>query len=94
MYAGLLMFCFVFFTMKKVFEYSQETSVILCRFAFIEFATLADAEEALQSSQNMKFGKREVRVQFNTMQEKSDMAKGMWDCSCSIIHVGVYLSNS
>ncbi|XP_044076321.1 nucleolin-like isoform X2 [Siniperca chuatsi] len=44
-------------------------------FAFVEFATVADAEKALQSSQNIKICKREVRVQFCEMQAKSEKAK-------------------
>lgn len=52
-------------------------AVILCRFAFIKFATVAEAEKALKLSQNMKFGKKEVRVQFQKMEEKPDQTEGM-----------------
>nr|XP_046263352.1 nucleolin-like isoform X2 [Scatophagus argus] len=44
-------------------------------FAFVEFANVADAEKALQSSQNMKISKREVRVHFYKMKEMSQKAK-------------------
>lgn len=40
-------------------------------FAFVEFATVADAEKAFESSQNIKICKREVKVQFCKMQAKA-----------------------
>ncbi len=71
-----------FSPMKDLCEYSQDTSVILCRFAFVEFATVAEAEKALNASQSIKISKREVGVQFYEMQEKP---KGKWDCcSCDL----------
>lgn len=73
------------FPMKKVFECSQETNVICCRFAFVEFAAAADAEKALQSSKDIKICNRPVKVQFCNTQGKSETAKGMWDCSYFII---------
>uniref|UniRef100_A0A3Q3XJP7 RRM domain-containing protein n=1 Tax=Mola mola TaxID=94237 RepID=A0A3Q3XJP7_MOLML len=39
-------------------------------FAFIKFATVADAEKAFGSSQSIKLGKREVRVLFCETKEK------------------------
>lgn len=56
---------------------------------------MADAEEALQSTQNMKFLEREVKAQFYDTQEKTEKSKekaekakektekvkGMWDWS-------------
>lgn len=44
-------------------------------FAFVEFATVADAEKALQSSQNIQICKREVRVQFREGREKLEKGK-------------------
>ncbi|XP_029308927.1 nucleolin-like isoform X2 [Cottoperca gobio] len=41
------------------------------RFAFVKFATVADAAKALQSSQNLTILKREVKVQFCEMQADS-----------------------
>ena len=56
-------------------KYFILTSVILCRFAFVEFRTVADAEEALQSTQNMKLLEREVKAQFYDTQEKAEKAE-------------------
>ncbi|XP_023270507.1 nucleolin-like [Seriola lalandi dorsalis] len=44
-------------------------------YAFVEFATVADAEKALQESQNMKISKRQIRVQFFELREKPPKAK-------------------
>ncbi|XP_071349004.1 nucleolin-like isoform X2 [Trachinotus anak] len=43
-------------------------------FAFVEFATVADAEKALQASQNMKISKRQIRVQFFVVRGKPKTA--------------------
>lgn len=57
---------------------SKATPVTLCRFAFVEFATEADAEQALQSSKNTKLNKRSVNVQLYNMQENAYKTKGMF----------------
>ncbi|XP_068605185.1 nucleolin-like [Brachionichthys hirsutus] len=44
------------------------------RFAFVEFATVEDAAKALQTAQNSKIHKRELRVQFG---ERQDVTKGL-----------------
>lgn len=53
------------------------------------FANLAEARKALESTQNVKIGKKLIRVQFAAMKAKAETEKGMWDCLCHIIHVGV-----
>ncbi|XP_070701369.1 nucleolin-like [Pempheris klunzingeri] len=45
-------------------------------YAFVEFATVADAENALKTTQNIKISKREARVQFFEKREKSERPKG------------------
>lgn len=48
-------------------------AVILCRYAFVGFPTVDDAEKALKSSQNMKLCKKTIRVQFcNTRAKQQD----------------------
>lgn len=59
-------------------EYSQETSVILCRYAFVEFATVEEAEKALQVAQDRKISKRLLRVQFFEKRENPPRVKGTW----------------
>ncbi|TNM97965.1 hypothetical protein fugu_014211 [Takifugu bimaculatus] len=44
------------------------------RFAFIEFATVADAQKALESAQNKKLRKREIRAEFCRTQ-KADLGE-------------------
>uniref|UniRef100_A0A665U7I9 RRM domain-containing protein n=1 Tax=Echeneis naucrates TaxID=173247 RepID=A0A665U7I9_ECHNA len=44
-------------------------------YAFVKFATVADAKKALQASQNIKLSKRPVRVQFFEMREKPEKKK-------------------
>ncbi|XP_058489848.1 nucleolin-like [Solea solea] len=44
-------------------------------FAFVEFASVADAENALQSTKNVKIHKRAIRVQFFEEREKPQKAK-------------------
>lgn len=46
-----------------------------CRFAFVEFATVAEAEKALKSTENMKIRKREIRAEF-CQKQKSDLGEG------------------
>lgn len=76
---------------KAIFQYFDETCHVLtpCRFAFVEFTTVDDAEKALQSSQNIQIKKRKVKIQFGEAKEKLQAAKGIWDWSCCIIHEGV-----
>lgn len=50
--------------------------VILHRFAFVEFASVADAEKALKLTQNMKIYKREARIQFCDVRENPDSSNG------------------
>ncbi|KAJ4937342.1 hypothetical protein JOQ06_001906 [Pogonophryne albipinna] len=45
------------------------------RFAFVEFASAAHAEKALQSSQKLTISKREIKVQFCDKKEGSAQAK-------------------
>lgn len=40
----------------------------------------------------MKFGKKEVRVQFQKMEVKFDQTGGMWDCSCCIIPLSPHIN--
>ncbi|XP_047444706.1 nucleolin-like [Mugil cephalus] len=44
-------------------------------FAFVEFATVEDAEQALKSSQNIKLCKKAIRVQFCETRAKPEEAK-------------------
>ncbi|XP_051238407.1 nucleolin isoform X3 [Dicentrarchus labrax] len=55
-------------------------------FAFVEFATVEDAEKALKSTQNIKISKREVRVKFCEVKEKTEKAKVL---SKTLIVVGL-----
>lgn len=48
----------------------------LCRFAFIEFATEVDRDQALQSSKNTKLGKRNISVELYNMQENAYKTNG------------------
>ncbi|XP_068593788.1 nucleolin-like isoform X3 [Cebidichthys violaceus] len=66
--------------LKKVFQTAVSVSVPKCEgkskgFAFVEFAAVADAEKALQSSQNIKFNKRVTRVEFCKTQAQSEQDK-------------------
>ncbi|XP_061587184.1 nucleolin-like isoform X2 [Cololabis saira] len=64
--------------LKKVFQ--KAVNIILPqsqgkprRYAFVEFATVADAEKALQSAQNTKLCKKAIRIQFcNTKTKPQD----------------------
>ncbi|XP_035488971.2 nucleolin isoform X4 [Scophthalmus maximus] len=44
-------------------------------FAFVEFATVTDAEKALQTTHNLVICKREIRVQFFEMRERPEKVK-------------------
>lgn len=61
------------------------------RFAFVEFATAADAEKALKSTENMKIRKREIRAEF-CQKQKSDLGEGVFTftsaLSCLVIETG------
>ncbi|XP_073346676.1 nucleolin-like [Pagrus major] len=66
--------------LKSVFQKAVQITVPKSKgkargFAFVEFATVAAAEEALQSTQNMKLLEREVKAKFYDMQEKSEKVK-------------------
>lgn len=56
---------------------SKATSVTLRRFAFIEFATQADTEKALQSCKGAKLNKKNIGVEMYNMQENAYKTKGM-----------------
>ncbi|XP_008279900.1 nucleolin-like isoform X2 [Stegastes partitus] len=56
--------------LKSVFQNAVSISIPQSqskpkRFAFVEFATVADAKKVLQSSKKIKVGKREARMQFS-----------------------------
>lgn len=55
---------------------SEATSVTLCRFAFIEFATEQETEQALESSQNAKLDKKSISVQKYDMLKNAYKTKG------------------
>lgn len=57
----------------------------------MEFATAADAEKALKSTENMKIRKREIRAEF-CQKQKSDLGEGAFPftavLSCLVIETG------
>ncbi|XP_041805639.1 nucleolin-like isoform X2 [Chelmon rostratus] len=62
--------------LKNVFQKAVRINVPQSKgkprgYAFVEFASVADAEKALKSTQKMKICKREVRVEFFEMREKA-----------------------
>ncbi|KAM8727789.1 nucleolin-like isoform 2-T2 [Acanthopagrus schlegelii] len=66
--------------LRSIFQKAVEITVPKSKgkargFAFVEFRTVADAEEALQSTQNMKLLEREVKAQFYDTQEKAEKAE-------------------
>lgn len=58
----------------------------LGRYAFVEFASVADAEKALQASQNIKVCQKEVKVEFSE-NAKPDKEKGSAECLFHIVQV-------
>ncbi|KAF1384111.1 hypothetical protein PFLUV_G00138900 [Perca fluviatilis] len=66
--------------LKKVFQKAVKIQVPKKQgksigFAFVEFAAVADAEKALQSSQNLKILQKEIRVEFSKKRAQSEKAK-------------------
>ncbi|XP_031153936.1 nucleolin-like isoform X2 [Sander lucioperca] len=66
--------------LKKVFQKAVRIQVPKKQgkpigFAFVEFAAVADAEKALQSSQNLKILQKEIRVEFCKKRAQSEKAK-------------------
>ncbi|KAM9350078.1 nucleolin-like [Symphorus nematophorus] len=64
--------------LKKVFQKAVNITIPQNKgksrgFAFVEFATVADAEKALQASKKIKISKREVRVEFCERREKANV---------------------
>ncbi|XP_078120262.1 nucleolin-like [Sander vitreus] len=66
--------------LKKVFQNAVRIQVPKKQgkplgFAFVEFAAVADAEKALQSSQNLKILQKKIRVEFCRKRVQSEKAK-------------------
>ncbi|KAM6918283.1 nucleolin-like [Xenentodon cancila] len=77
--------------LKNVFQKAVSISIPQTlgrprQYAFVEFATVADAEKALQSSQNVKLCKKAIRVQFCNTKTKPQDAK---DPSKTLMVVGL-----
>ncbi|XP_034743046.1 nucleolin-like isoform X2 [Etheostoma cragini] len=65
--------------LKKVFQKAVKIQVPKKQsksigYAFVEFAAVADAEKALQSSQNLKISQKEIRVEFCKRRAQSEKA--------------------
>ncbi|KAA8587753.1 hypothetical protein FQN60_016615 [Etheostoma spectabile] len=65
--------------LKKVFQKAVKIQVPKKQgksigFAFVEFAAVADAEKALQSSQNLKISQKEIKVEFCKRRAQSEKA--------------------
>ncbi|KAL6104283.1 uncharacterized protein ACO6RY_14042 [Pungitius sinensis] len=67
--------------LKKIFQTALGVTMPKGKskgFAFIEFASVEDAEKAMKETQNMKILKKPLRVQFSNVQQKSGQGEVLY----------------
>lgn len=66
-------------TNKNFSQNSQRFFVILCRYAFVEFGTVTDAEKVLLSSKHVKIGNKVANIDVCRNKMKPESEEGIFD---------------